>query len=73
MEPGETFAIGDRIIDRDNTVGIVIAIAEKGRWVQYRCRPYATMANLLTQNPNFMRDRVFWNMRKNIKLYKRGK
>jgi len=56
--------IGDKIKDRDGTVGIVIE--KKGDWVRFKCRPYAIMPNLLIGDKDGMRIRRFWNMRKNL-------
>ena len=55
--------IGDRVKDQDGTIGIIVEL--KGTWVRYRCRPYAILANLLT-GKDVLRERVFWNMKRNV-------
>jgi len=59
--------IGDKIKDKDGTIGIVVEIKDDGRWIRFKCRPYAILPNYLSGNGgNVMRIRKFWNMRKNL-------
>jgi len=58
--------IGDKITDNDGTTGIIIETAKDGRWIRYKCRPYAILANLLTNRKEVFRERTFWAMRKNL-------
>lgn len=59
------FKIGDNVIDPDGTQGIVTEI--RNDWVRYKCRPYCILANLLTNDKNFKREREFWTMARLLK------
>ena len=59
-----TLKIGDKIKDKDGTIGIVIEVKDK--WIRFKCRPYAILSNYLSGHGDVLRIRKFWNMRKNL-------
>ena len=50
--------IGSSVVDQDGTHGIITEIRDG--WARYKCRPYASLPNLLTHNKDFARIRKFW-------------
>ena len=64
MNPDYYLKVGDTIKDADGTVGKVIEIKDNGRWIRYKCRPHACLANLICEPQKAMQIRKFWGMRK---------
>ena len=56
------FNVGDIVRDNDGTVGIIIEIREKGRWIRFECLPCMHPANLITDPGKAKRIRKLWTM-----------
>ena len=56
------FNTGDRVRDKDGTIGIIIEIRENGRWIRFKCMPYMHLANLINNPRKAKRVRKLWTM-----------
>ena len=56
------FNIGDRVKDKDGTIGTIIEIRENGRWIRMECMPYMCTANLIVDPTRAKRVRKLWTM-----------
>ena len=66
VEDKSLLKVGDKVKDRDGTIGKVIEIKDSGKWIRFECRPYAHLANLICRPEKAVRIRKFWNMRENL-------
>ena len=56
------FNVGDRVKDKDGTIGIIIEIREGGRWIRFKCMPHMCVANLINDPGKAKRIRKLWTM-----------